>query len=166
MSNSTREAHREATHIAMFGAGCFWGVQFAFDQIEGVVETAVGYAGGETAEPSYREVCGKDTGHAEVVWLRFDPEVVSYRALCDAFFSMHDPTQKDRQGPDVGRQYRSIVFCADSNQRDVVEAAMKDAQAELSRPIATELAEWSRFWRAEEGHQKYFEQHGITACGM
>lgn len=147
---------------ATFGAGCFWGVEYAFGQIDGVVDTAVGYMGGHTEAPTYREVCSKSTGHAEVCQVQFDPAVVSYDALLTAFWSMHDPTTKDRQGPDVGSQYRSVIFYHDEDQRTAAEASKMatDASGNFRGPIVTEISAAETFWRAEDYHQRYVEKTG------
>ena len=151
---------------AIFGAGCFWGVEEAFRRIEGVVDATVGYAGGHTAEPSYQEVCTGSTGHAEVVRVVFDPALVSYPALLEAFWNLHDPTQVNRQGPDVGSQYRSLILVGSPEQA----AAARESKAALAasgqfpRPIATEIEPAGTFWPAEEDHQRYLEKRGIWSC--
>jgi len=151
---------------AIFGAGCFWGVEQAFRRIEGVIDTTVGYAGGHTANPSYREVCSGRTGHAEVVRVVFDPARVSYRELLEAFWSLHDPTQVNRQGPDVGSQYRSLILVGSPEQ----EAAARETRAALESSrqfperIATEIEEAGPFWAAEDYHQRYLEKHGGASC--
>ena len=147
---------------ATFGAGCFWGVEVAFRRIPGVVETAVGYAGGTTENPSYHEVCSGRTGHAEVVRVTFDPAQVTYERLLEVFFAIHDPTQRDRQGPDIGRQYRSVIFAHTPEQRGAAEAAKagEAASGRWSAPIVTEIVPAPPFWRAEEHHQRYFERRG------
>jgi peptide-methionine (S)-S-oxide reductase len=151
---------------ATFGAGCFWGVEARFQQVPGVVETAVGYEGGALENPTYKDVCTDRTGHAEVVELTFDPRKVSYAALLDLFFELHDPTQVNRQGPDWGTQYRTAVFFHTPAQ----EAAARDAIARLdvshkyAKPIATQVVPAGTFWRAEEYHQKYLEKRGAVSC--
>ena len=151
---------------AIFGAGCFWGVEEAFRRIEGVVDATVGYAGGHTESPTYREVCSGRTGHAEVVQVTFDPARVSYRDLLDAFWSLHDPTQVNRQGPDVGSQYRSLILVNSPEQ----EAAARESKAaleasrQLPRPVATAIEPAGPFWPAEEYHQRYLEKRGIWSC--
>jgi len=151
---------------AIFGAGCFWGVEEALRRIEGVVDATVGYAGGHTENPTYREVCGGQTGHAEVVQVTFDPARVSYRDLLDAFWSLHDPTQVNRQGPDVGSQYRSLILVNSPEQ----EAAARESKAaleasrQLPRPVATAIEPAGPFWPAEEYHQRYLEKRGIWSC--
>jgi peptide-methionine (S)-S-oxide reductase len=151
---------------ATFAAGCFWGVEETFRQLSGVVDTAVGFMGGATANPSYREVCAGRTGHAEVVHLEYDPSRISYDALLDAFWSCHDPTTLNRQGPDVGDQYRSAIFyhtpaqeAAAHTSKDRVEEAGR-----FRRPIVTAIEPASTFWRAEEYHQRYLEKRGAAAC--
>ena len=145
---------------AIFAAGCFWGVESAFRRLPGVTDAEVGYTGGSLANPTYEQVCGGRTGHAEAVRLTFDPSAVSYEALLDAFFGMHDPTQHNRQGPDVGHQYRSAVFALDESQdraaRDKIAAL--GAAGEFPLPIVTEVTAASEFWRAEEYHQRYLER--------
>jgi len=155
------------TKRATFGAGCFWGVQAAFDRIKGVVSTQVGYMGGKTENPTYKDVCTNRTGHAEVVDLEYDPEQVSYEQLVEAFFNMHNPTTPNRQGPDVGTQYRSVIFYYDDEQKRIAEQvkARLDSSGRFSRPIVTEIVPAQPFWRAEEYHQKYHEKHG-GACGL
>jgi len=149
---------------ATFGAGCFWGVQTAFDRIKGVLETQVGYAGGVLANPTYQDVCTGKTGHAEVVRVGFDPAVVSYDALLDAFWECHDPTQMNRQGPDVGTQYRSAIFFHSAEQEQAALAAKARQEAEGGRPIATVIEKAGPFWRAEDYHQKYLEKRGLSHC--
>lgn len=153
---------------ATFAAGCFWGVEETFRQVPGVVDTAVGFMGGTSESPSYREVCGGRTGHAEVVDLEFDPAKVSYDALLDVFWSCHDPTTKDRQGPDVGSQYRSAIFFHDPTQEAAARASKQrlDAAGRFRRPIVTEIAPAGPFWRAEEYHQRYLEKRGAAACRL
>ncbi len=152
---------------AMFGAGCFWGVEAAFRRVEGVVDTAVGYSGGTTENPTYEQVCSGGTGHAEVVQVKYDPEQVSFEDLLDVFWRCHDPTQVNRQGPDVGQQYRSVIFALDDDQRRTAEASKRRlAESDrLPRPIATCIERAGPFWRAEEYHQRYLEKHGRDSCG-
>ncbi|HEY8022409.1 MAG TPA: peptide-methionine (S)-S-oxide reductase MsrA [Thermoanaerobaculia bacterium] len=154
------------TEKATFGAGCFWGVEAAFRQVPGVVDAAVGYSGGRTARPSYKDVCSGRTGHAEVVEVTFDPAKVSYDQLVDVFWANHDPTTKDRQGPDVGEQYRSEIFYHSPEQQAAAEAskAREDASGRHRRPIVTEITPASDFWRAEEYHQRYLEKRGLAHC--
>ena len=153
-----------ATEKATFAAGCFWGVEAAFAEIDGVVETAVGYTGGHTENPTYKQVCGGDTRHAEAVEVTFDPAQVSYDHLLDAFWEMHDPTTLNRQGPDVGSQYRSAIFFHTAEQEQAALASKTQAAGKFSKPIVTEITPASEFYRAEEYHQKYFQKHGGAAC--
>ncbi|HTY46373.1 MAG TPA: peptide-methionine (S)-S-oxide reductase MsrA [Methanomassiliicoccales archaeon] len=157
---------KEGLQEATFAAGCFWHVQDAFDGVKGVVETEVGFMGGHTISPSYKQVCTHTTGHAEVVHLWFDPKVVGYKELVEFFWTMHDPTQVNRQGPDVGDQYRSAIFYYGGEQRAIAEDSKKklNASGTLGRPVATEITAASTFWRAEDYHQKYFKKHGISHC--
>jgi peptide-methionine (S)-S-oxide reductase len=149
---------------ATFGAGCFWGVEVAFRNIDGVKDAVAGYAGGTTERPTYQEVCTDTTGHAEVVQVTFDDAEVSYDQLLDAFWELHDPTQLNRQGPDVGRQYRSVIFAHDDEQRRAAEASRERAQSRFRRPIVTEIAGAVPFWPAEEYHQRYLEKRGLATC--
>ena len=157
------------TETATFGGGCFWCIEAAFEELDGVRSVTSGYAGGHTEDPSYREVCAGTTGHAEVVQLEYDPAVVSYGDLLEVFFTVHDPTQLNRQGPDVGSQYRSIVLVHDDEQRERATAyveALEDA-GEYDDPVVTEIEPLDRFWRAEETHQNYFEKNpGDAYCRM
>ncbi len=160
---------REAKTLpkAMFGAGCFWGVESAFREVNGVVETAVGYSGGITENPTYGEVCSHTTGHAEVVLITYDPDRVSYEALLDVFWRIHDPTQLDRQGPDIGDQYRSAVFTFNEAQRKAAEASeekLRKSGAFGKRQIVTEITPATPFYRAEEVHQQYWEKSGRKGC--
>jgi len=153
---------------ATFGAGCFWGVEMSFRRLDGVTDTAVGYAGGHTENPTYRDVCSHTTGHVEVVEVDFDPTVIGYDELLDAFFAMHDPTQVNRQGPDIGDQYRSVIFFHSDEQRRTAEAkkAELDASGRFPRPIATAIEPAPTFWRAEEYHQRYIEKRGGGGCAV
>ena len=154
----------EGTQRATFAAGCFWGVEALFREIEGVVRTAVGYTGGSTTDPSYEEVCSGTTGHAEAVDVWFDPTVVSYSDLLNAFWSMHDPTSRDRQGWDFGSQYRSAIFIHDDDQERVAIASRDEHRSALARPIVTEISPASIFYHAEDYHQRYYEKHGGAVC--
>jgi peptide-methionine (S)-S-oxide reductase len=151
---------------AMFGAGCFWGVEAEFRKVPGVNATAVGYSGGQLKNPTYQDVCAGNTGHAEVVQVEYDPEKVSYDELLSVFWENHDPTQFNRQGPDYGAQYRSVIFFHTPDQ----EAAAKTSKARLDssgkykKPIVTQIVPASEFWRAEEYHQQYFEKRGVAHC--
>ena len=151
---------------ATFGAGCFWGVEAAFRQVSGVVDAAVGYMGGTLENPTYQDVCTDTTGHAEVVHVTFDPARVSYQQLLDLFWEIHDPTTLNRQGPDVGRQYRSAVFFHSVEQESAAKSSKQKLQTSgrLQRPIVTEITPASTFYRAEDYHQRYFEKRGIAAC--
>ena len=152
---------------ATFGAGCFWGVEVAFGNIPGVTATAVGYEGGKTEQPSYKDVCTDATGHAEVVELDFDPAKVSYEQILDAFFTLHDPTQLNRQGPDWGTQYRSAIFYHSEAQKEAAEKKIAELNAGGqfgSKKIATKIEPAQTFWRAEEYHQKYLEKRGMASC--
>jgi peptide-methionine (S)-S-oxide reductase len=155
-----------ATEKAMFAAGCFWGVEAAFRQVSGVVDVTVGYSGGHTEHPTYRQVCSDRTGHAEVVQVEFDPARVSYERLLDVLWAIHDPTQLNRQGPDVGTQYRSAVFYLTPEQEAAARASKERAQARFTRPIVTEITAASTFWPAEEYHQRYFDKHGMVGCAI
>lgn len=153
--------------IATFAAGCFWGVEDAFRKIPGVIDVRVGYAGGTIANPSYEQVCKGDTGHAEAVNVTFDPSKTNYQKLVEAFWMMHDPTQVNRQGPDVGYQYRSVIFTHSPEQRSVAEASKQALQVKhhFLAPIATVIEPAGPFYDAEEYHQRYFEKHpGSAAC--
>ncbi len=145
---------------ATLGAGCFWGVEWVYRQVPGVTEVVSGFAGGHVANPSYREVCTDRTGHAEVVQITFDDEVVTFDQLLEVFWAMHDPTQVNRQGPDVGSQYRSIVLAHSPEQRAAAEASRTAAQARFDRPIATEIADLDAFYPAEDYHQMYYLRNG------
>ncbi|MFP4055362.1 MAG: peptide-methionine (S)-S-oxide reductase MsrA [Candidatus Brocadiia bacterium] len=151
---------------ALFGAGCFWGVEEAFRRIEGVVDTAVGYAGGTVENPTYEQVCSDRTGHAEVVQVVFDPRAVSYETLLDVFWACHDPTTLNRQGPDVGSQYRSVVFTYGPEQRRAALASKRrlEESGRHRRPIVTAIEPAPTFWRAEEYHQRYLEKRGLGQC--
>jgi peptide-methionine (S)-S-oxide reductase len=152
--------------LATFGAGCFWGVEAKFQQVPGVLETAVGYEGGATDNPSYHAVCTDLTGHAEVVQLTYDPDRVSYAQLLELFFALHDPTQLNRQGPDWGTQYRSVIFFHSPEQEAAARALIDRLTAEKRFPlsIVTQLVPAKTFWRAEEYHQKYLQKRGATSC--
>lgn len=151
---------------AMFGAGCFWGVEELFRTTPGVIETAVGYSGGNQDNPSYQDVCYTDTGHAEVVHLTYDPAKISYEKLLDIFWKNHNPTTRDRQGPDVGSQYRSAVFYYDEEQKQAAEKKKEELEASgrFSNPVVTQIEPASTFWRAEEYHQKYLMKKGGGSC--
>lgn len=149
---------------AIFAAGCFWGVQYYFDQVPGVVKSTVGYTGGQTENPTYEDVCFQATGHAEAVLLEFDPGVVTYETLVRQFFRMHDPTQLNRQGPDVGDQYRSAIFYFDDEQKTMAKAVRDEVQADLGKPVVTQILPDASFYQAEDYHQKYTEKTGRGMC--
>jgi len=151
---------------ATFGAGCFWGVESFFRQVPGVHDAAVGYAGGSVANPTYRQVCTDRTGHAEVVEVTYDPKEVSYEKLVDVFFMNHDPTQLNRQGPDVGTQYRSVIFTHSPEQARIAQQRKEAlaASGRFRRPIVTTIEPAPAFWRGEEYHQRYFEKNGLPSC--
>jgi len=151
---------------ASFAAGCFWGVEARFRELSGVLDAVSGYMGGHTSNPTYKEVCGGDTGHAETVQVTFDDDKISYGELLDTFFDMHNPTTLNRQGPDFGSQYRSVIFWHDDAQREAAEEAIRqiDASGKWSNPVVTQLVEAGDFWRAEEYHQRYFEKNGGGFC--
>ena len=147
---------------AIFAAGCFWGVEEAFRAVEGVTDVEVGYTGGHTEDPTYPEVCNGRTGHAEAVRVLYDPDKVTYAKLLEAFWWCHDPTQLNRQGPDVGTQYRSAIFVDGDDQRAEAEASKKalDASHQYDEPVATNIEDAGVFWRAEEYHQQYLRKNG------
>ncbi|MGD2130209.1 MAG: peptide-methionine (S)-S-oxide reductase MsrA [Lysobacterales bacterium] len=151
---------------ASFAAGCFWGVEARFRELSGVLDAVSGYMGGHTSNPTYKQVCGGDTGHAETVQVTFDDDKISYGELLDTFFDMHNPTTLNRQGPDFGSQYRSVIFWHDDAQREAAEEAIRqiDASGKWSSPVVTQLVEAGDFWRAEEYHQRYFEKNGGGFC--
>jgi methionine-S-sulfoxide reductase len=153
-------------HEAILAAGCFWGVQFYFDQVPGVVETEVGYIGGHTDSPSYEAVCTHSTGHAEATRIAFDPKIISYQKLLMQFFRMHDPTQLNRQGPDIGDSYRSAIFYKDETQKQIAQKVIDELNksGRFKKPIVTTLEPADKFWPAEDYHQKYTEKTGIGAC--
>jgi peptide-methionine (S)-S-oxide reductase len=152
--------------IATFGAGCFWGVEAAFQRVPGVTETAVGYSGGRTENPTYEDVCTDETGHVEVVQVTFDPAKVSFEQLLDVFWKIHDPTQVNRQGPDFGTQYRTAVFFHSPEQEAAVKKSLGtlESSGRFKRPIATEITPAGKFYRAEEYHQKYLQKRGAASC--
>jgi peptide-methionine (S)-S-oxide reductase len=155
-----------ATEKATFGAGCFWGVEEEFRKVPGVVDAAVGYSGGSLENPTYRDVCTDRTGHAEVVEVDFDPAAVSYERLLDVFWNAHDPTQVNRQGPDVGTQYRSVIFVHSPEQEAAAKASRDrlEKSGRFRRPIATQIEPAARFWRAEDYHQQYLAKRGLGSC--
>lgn len=149
---------------ATFAAGCFWGVEDLFRAIPGVTSVISGYTGGDKENPTYEEVCTGTTGHAEAVEIEFDPAKVSYTKLLEVFFMNHDPTSRNRQGPDIGHQYRSAIFTHSDEQKTEAEAILKRAQGNFKNPIVTEILPAKPFWKAEEYHQKYLEKHGLGSC--
>ena len=152
-----------------FSTRCFWGIESAFRQLQGVVDALVGYAGGTVNQPTYRAVCNGKTGHAEVVQVEYDPSQVSYEQLLDLFWQIHDPTTLNRQGPDIGTQYRSVIFYSDDHERAAAEKSKQrlDASGKFRRPIVTQIVPATTFYRAEEYHQRYYEKMGIApTCGI
>lgn len=149
---------------ATLAAGCFWGVQHYFDQVPGVIKTTAGYIGGASENPTYEEVCSHTTGHAEAVEIEFDPELVTYETLVKHFFRMHDPTQLNRQGPDIGDNYRSAIFFHDADQKKIAEKVRDEAQANFNDPIVTQISLAQAFYPAEDYHQKYVEKTGHGTC--
>jgi peptide-methionine (S)-S-oxide reductase len=147
---------------AIFGAGCFWGVEAEFRKVEGVIEVASGYSGGHNENPTYGDVCSGATGHAEVVEVEYDPSKVSYEELLEMFWQNHDPTQLNRQGPDVGTQYRSVIFFLTPEQETAAHASKQKAQERFKKPITTQVKPASEFYRAEEYHQRYFEKNRLA----
>lgn len=154
----------EKTELATFGAGCFWGVESFFREVKGVSDAICGYAGGHTDNPTYEDICYKNTGHAEVVQVTYDPDVVSFEKLLEVFFANHNPTTLNRQGPDVGDQYRSAVFAHDDTQRAATEAAIEavNASRRWPSPVVTTIERYTTFFAAEDYHQRYFEKRGIA----
>ena len=150
------------TEKAIFGAGCFWGVEAEFRKVEGVIEVTSGYSGGNTENPTYGAVCSGATGHAEVIEVEYDPSKVSYEELLELFWKEHDPTQLNRQGPDVGTQYRSVIFFVTPEQETAAHASKEKAQERFKKPIVTEIRPASEFYRAEEYHQRYFEKNRLA----
>ena len=154
----------EGAQRATFAAGCFWGVEAAFREIEGVVKTTVGYTGGHTANPTYEQVCSHATGHAEAVEVWFDPAKVTYEQLLETFWGVHNPTTRDRQGWDIGNQYRSAIFHHDAGQEEIAIASRDRAQQSRSKPLVTEISPAAGFYQAEDYHQRYFETSGRATC--
>src|ERR1035437_1828218 len=149
---------------ALFGAGCFWGIQYYFDEVPGVIKTTVGYSGGDKENPTYDEVCTHTTGHAEVTLIEFDDKKVSYETLVKHFFRIHDPTQLNRQGSDVGNNYRSVIFYFDDEQKAKSEKAIKEAQKNYKEHVVTELSPAGKFYEAEPYHQGFSKRTGIGQC--
>lgn len=154
------------SETATFAAGCFWGIESAFRQIPGVTDATVGYMGGHTENPTYEQVCSKTTGHAEVVQVQYAPNVVTYETLLDAFWKMHDPTQLNRQGPDVGDQYRSAIFFHTPEQESAAKASKQklSESGRFDRPVVTEITKAATFYRGEEYHQQYLAKRGLAGC--
>jgi len=165
-TSQSKDGGEKPMETATFGGGCFWGVELAFSQQDGVIETDVGFMGGSKDDPSYKEVCYTDTGHAEVVHLTFDPDKISYDDLLNIFWRIHDPTQVNRQGPDVGTQYRTVIFYHSDDQREQAEASKTamDASGKFKAPIATIIEPAATFWKAEDYHQDYLKKRGQTSC--
>lgn len=153
---------------ATFAAGCFWGVEARFREIPGVIDAVSGYTGGTRPDPTYRDVCSGATGHAEAVEVTFDPSRVAYQELLDVFWANHDPTTPNRQGPDVGEQYRSAIFFHSAEQEKAAREskALLDSSGRFKRPIVTQIVPAQQFWRAEEYHQRYLEKRGLASCGI
>lgn len=149
---------------ATFGAGCFWGVEASFQKIKGIISTTVGYMGGKTKNPTYDQVCTDKTGHAEVVQITYDPLIVSYDKLLDVFWNIHDPTQLNRQGPDIGIQYHSVIFYHSKEQKQIAEKSKEKQEHRYKKEIATEIKPAKEFYLAEEYHQKYLEKNRLFSC--
>jgi peptide-methionine (S)-S-oxide reductase len=149
---------------ATFGAGCFWGVEASFQKIKGVTKTTVGYMGGNIKNPTYEQVCTDETGHAEVIQILYDNEQISYEKLLELFWEIHDPTQLNRQGPDVGKQYRSVIFYHDEFQKELAEKSKIKMQKKYDKNIATEISPVKEFYPAEEYHQKYLQKQERASC--
>jgi peptide-methionine (S)-S-oxide reductase len=168
ITSSDQTSNKEPAKMekATFGAGCFWGVEAAFRQVKGVQSTTVGYSGGKGDNPTYKIVCSGKTGHAEVVQVVYDPAKVSYEKLLDVFWNCHDPTTKNRQGPDVGLQYRSVIFFHSPEQKAAALASKKRFQqsGKLKKPIVTQILPAAAFWPAEDYHQQYLEKRGLSTC--
>ena len=163
---STTPENLDSYPAATFAGGCFWGVEHNFRRVPGVLATAVGFMGGKTQNPTYKEICYQDTNHAEVVHLRYDPEKITYEQLAKIFFVMHGPTTLNRQGPDVGDQYRSAIFYDTPEQKEIAEKVKKqlDASGKFKRPIVTEVTGAKEFWKAEDYHQQYIEKNPSRRC--
>jgi len=168
VQRATAPSYNMKTEKAIFGAGCFWGVEETFRNLEGVVSTTAGYAGGTKENPTYEDVCTDETGHAEVVEVEFDPSQVKYEDLLDIFWSNHNPTTLNRQGPDVGTQYRSVIFYHSPEQKAAAESSKEkiDKSGRFRRPVVTQIESVPTFWRAEEYHQRYLEKRGQSHCAI
>ncbi len=162
----TKTIPNNKTETATLAAGCFWHVEEAFREVKGVLSTTVGYTGGNTKNPNYEQVCSTETGHAEAVEIIFDPAIVSYKKILEIFWSMHDPTQVDRQGPDFGTQYRSAIFYHTDLQRKEAIASKEITQKKISKPIATQIVPATSFYKAEDYHQQYLHKRGLKTCGV
>jgi len=147
---------------AVFAAGCFWGVQAAFDKIKGIVKTTVGYTGGNFKNPSYEDVCSGETGHAEAILIRYNPKIISYEKLLKIFWKIHDPTQLNRQGPDIGSQYRSAIFYFNEKQKELALKSIKEIQKKYKNKVVTEVRKAPEFYPAEDYHQKYYLTHAVV----
>ena len=147
---------------ALFGAGCFWGVEEHFRKLNGILKTTVGYSGGKTENPTYESVCYENTDHAEVLQVEFDDEIITYETIVEEFWKCHDPTTVDRQGPDVGRQYRSVIYYLDDFQKKIAQKSMEKHQPSFNNMIVTEITKANTFFRAEEYHQKYIQKRAIS----
>ena len=147
---------------ALFGAGCFWGVEEHFRKLKGIEKTSVGYSGGKTENPTYKSVCYENTDHAEVLQVEFDDEIITYETIVEEFWKCHDPTTVDRQGPDVGRQYRSVIYYLDELQKNIAQKSMEKHQPSFNNMIVTEITKANTFYRAEEYHQKYIQKRAIS----
>jgi len=163
---ATTYQNDKTAETAFFGAGCFWHIEEEFSKLKGVKETKVGYMGGKTGNPTYEEVCSGTTGHIETTKVIFGPKEISYLTLLDTFWKIHNPTSKDQQGPDIGRQYRSIIFYTTDKQKAEALSSKKQAQALFSSPIVTEIQKAPIFYPAEEYHQQYVKKHGVDACNV
>ena len=160
------EKKAQKFEIAAFGAGCFWGVEETFRKIDGVIDTKVGYMGGNSKNPNYRDVCSGETGHAEVVKITYDKKKVSYEKLLEVFWESHDPTTRNRQGPDVGEQYRSVIFYYTPEQKRIAEKKKKELEksGKFKRKIVTQVVKAPMFYKAEEYHQRYLQKKGLNVC--
>ncbi len=158
------EHKKQSTETATIAAGCFWHVEEGFREVKGVISTAVGYTGGNMKNPSYQVVCSDETGHAEAVEIIFDPATISYSKILEIFWSIHDPTQVDRQGPDFGTQYRSVIFYHSDEQRKIALASKEKAQKKYGKPIATQIVPRATFYKAEEYHQQYLHKKCLKTC--
>lgn len=168
MENGFFMVDQEKYETASFAAGCFWGVEAAFRELKGVVETTVGYMGGHTKNPNYKEVCTGSTGHAETLQLKYDPAEISFEKLLEVFWNKHDPTTKNRQGPDIGEQYRSVIFYHTEEQKKLAEESKKklDSSGKYRNPVVTEIIPAETFYPAEDYHQQYLEKRGRKFCGI